>query len=196
MRVISGIYKGRLISMPMGIRPTRDNVKEALFNVLASSVRDKRVLDLFAGSGALGIEALSRSAKETVFIDNSKACTDIIYDNITKLSAAGFSASIRIFTKDAFAGIRLLGGEGKKFDIIFADPPYYKDRASGSYHKNRIRKCLKYISMYDILGNSGLVFVEHFKKDIVPGNSGCLNLSRQLNYGDTTVSLYTKVETK
>jgi len=196
MRIISGIYKGRLISMPWDIRPTRDNVKEALFNVLASGINGKRVLDLFAGSGALGIEALSRSAKEVVFIDSSKMCTDIIYDNITRLSADRPSVSMRIITKDAFAGIRLLSDEGKKFDIIFVDPPYYKGMSSQRYHKNRIRKCLKYISMYDILGNSGLVIVEHFKKDIVFGDFGCLKLSRQLNYGDTTVSLYAKTETK
>ena len=78
MRVIAGIYKGRQISMPKGIRPTRDNVKESLFNVLNTRINGSHALDLFAGSGALGIEALSRSAKEIVFVDNSKMCTDVI----------------------------------------------------------------------------------------------------------------------
>ena len=190
MRIIAGIYKGRRISMLKGIRPTKDNVKEALFNVLNTRISGAHVLDLFAGSGALGIEALSRSAKEIVFVDNSKMCTDVIYDNITKLSPEGLAVSIRIITKDAYASIRLLCEEGKKFDVIFIDPPYYKDREHNSHCRNRIRKCLKYISIYDILCHSGLVVVEHFKKDIVPENTERLTLSRQLNYGDTTISIY------
>ncbi len=190
MRVIAGIYKGRQISMPKGIRPTRDNVKESLFNVLNTRINGAHTLDLFAGSGALGIEALSRSAKEIVFVDNSKMCTDVIYDNITKLSPESLTVSIRIITKDAYASIRLLCQEGKKFDVIFIDPPYYKSREHESYHRNRIRKCLKYISIYDILCHSGLVVVEHFKKDIVPEDTERLALSRQLNYGDTTISIY------
>lgn len=194
MRVIAGIYKGRKISMPKGIRPTKDNVKEALFNVLHSCINDARILDLFAGSGSLGIEALSRHAKEVVFVDNSKLCTDVIYDNITKLSPEDISVSIRTITKDAFAGIRLLHAEGRKFDVIFIDPPYYKDKAHQTHIRNRIRKCLKYISIYDILCHSGLVFVEHFKKDTVPENVECLALSRQLNYGDTTITIYKKRE--
>jgi 16S rRNA (guanine966-N2)-methyltransferase len=194
MRVIAGIYKGRKISMPKGIRPTKDNVKEALFNVLHGCINGARVLDLFAGSGSLGIEALSRHAKEVVFVDNSKLCTDVIYDNITKLSPEYISVSIRMIIKDAFAAIRLLHAEGRKFDVIFIDPPYYKDKVHQPYIRNRVIKCLKYISIYDILCHSGLVFVEHFKKDIVPENVECLTLYRQLNYGDTIISIYKKRE--
>jgi 16S rRNA (guanine966-N2)-methyltransferase len=194
MRVIAGIYKGRQIAMPKDIRPTKDNVKQALFNILSVHVNNARVLDLFAGSGALGIEALSRSAKEVIFADNAKACTDTIYNNITELSTEGMPVSIRILTKDAYAAIRLLAGEGKKFEIIFADPPYYKDRKLQQYRRNQVRKCLKYISIYDILCHSGLVFIEHFKKDIVPECVEQLILARQLSYGDTMISIYKKRE--
>ena len=126
MRVIAGIYKGRQILMPKGIRPTKDKVREAVFNVLSERINNARVLDLFAGSGALGIESLSRSAKEAVFVDNSRHCTDTIYDNITKLSSQGQLGSVRILTKDAYVGIRLLFNEKKQFDILFIDPPYLK----------------------------------------------------------------------
>ena len=119
MRIIAGIYKGRTISVPDGIRPTRDNVKESVFNILSARIDGARVLDLFSGSGALGLEALSRFAQEIVFVDNSSACTDVIESNISRLSPDSGSASVRIITKDAYASIRLLYNEGKKFDIIF-----------------------------------------------------------------------------
>jgi 16S rRNA (guanine966-N2)-methyltransferase len=199
MRIISGIYKGRNILVPKGIRPTKDNVKESLFNILAPFIGGCRVLDLFSGSGAFGIEALSRQAKEIVFVDKAKPCTDIIESNIRMLSPDNEVASIRIINKDAYASIRLLHGEKKRFDIIFIDPPYNKfarkaqneDAFSrGQFYKNRIRKCLKYINLYDILCHSGLVIIEHFKKDIVPEESGILLLFRRLCYGDTVISIY------
>jgi 16S rRNA (guanine966-N2)-methyltransferase len=199
MRIIAGTYKGRTISVPDGIRPTRDNVKESVFNILSARIDGAHVLDLFSGSGALGLEALSRFAQEVVFVDNSGACTDIIESNISRLSPDSGSVSVRVITKDAYASIRLLYSEGKKFDIIFIDPPYYKntkyslrsrDKTPDQFNKNRIRKCLKYINVYDILCHSGLAIVEHFKKDIVPAESESLVLSRQLNYGDTVISIY------
>jgi 16S rRNA (guanine966-N2)-methyltransferase len=210
MRIISGIYKGRKISIPKGIRPTRDNVKESVFNILSSRIKNARILDLFSGSGSLGIEALSRSAKEVVFVDNSKACTDIIGHNVLKLSHDSSLASVRIITKDSCAGIKILHNEGKQFDIIFIDPPYNKGslrsgldngqfteqnwQRQPQFYKNRIRKCLKYISVYDILCHSGLAVVEHFKKDIAPEQSEGMVLFRQIRYGDTLISIYQKKE--
>jgi len=203
MRVIAGICKGKKLAMPKGIRPTKDKVREAVFNMLSKRVDSASVLDLFAGSGALGIEALSRHAKEVVFVDNSNFCKDVIYDNITNVSGCGQLGSVRIIAKDAYAGIRFLFNEKKQFDIIFADPPYskgfrqYADMAEGSkkpvfVNKNMIRKCLKYLSIYDILCHSGLVVIEHFKKDIVPKDTEHLVLARQLAYGDTVISVYNK----
>ena len=185
--------------MPKGIRPTKDNVKESLFNVLAADIREARVLDLFSGSGALGIEALSRGAREIVFVDNSKACTDIIGRSITKIVSSDETASIRMITMDACAAIRMMRKEDKKFDIVILDPPYNKFFRSVDknaefifYNKNRIRKCLKYITVYDILPHSGLVVVEHFKKDSLPVETEHLMLLRQLKYGDTYISIYNR----
>ncbi len=185
--------------MPKGIRPTKDNVKESLFNVLAADVKGACVLDLFSGSGSLGIEALSREAEEVVFVDNSKVCTDIIDRSITKIVPNDETASIRIITMDACAAIRLMHKENKKFDIVILDPPYNKfsrsfdkERGPAQYNRNRIRKCLKYITVYDILPHSGLVAVEHFKKDSLPVKIEDLRLLRQLKYGDTIISIYTR----
>ncbi len=199
MRVIAGKYRGRRLFMPKGIRPTKDNVKESLFNVLAAGLEGARVLDLFSGSGSLGIEALSRSAQEVVFVDKSKICTDIIDKSITRIISNEESASIRIVTMDACAAIRLMHREEKQFDIVILDPPYNKfsrssekGPAPAQYNKNRIRKCLKYITVYDILPHSGLVAVEHFKKESLPAKTSHLRLLRQLKYGDTIISIYKK----
>jgi len=199
MRVVAGRYKGRRLFMPKGIRPTKDNVKESLFNVLAADVKGARVLELFSGSGSLGIEALSRGAGEVVFVDNNKVCTDTIDRSITKIVSNDEAASIRIIAMDACAAIRLMHKENKKFDIVILDPPYNKfsssfdkNRGSVQYNRNRIRKCLKYITVYDILPHSGLVVVEHFKKDSLPVNTYGLRLLRQLKYGDTILSIYTR----
>ena len=185
--------------MPKGIRPTKDNVKESLFNVLRSDIKGARVLDLFSGSGALGIEALSRGAQETVFVDNSKVCTDIIDRSITKIVSCDEDASIRIINMDVCAAIKLMHKEDKKFDIVILDPPYNKlsrssdgDAIYGPYNRNRIRKCLKYITVYDILPHSGLVVVEHFKKESLPVETEHLRLLRQLKYGDTIISIYNR----
>ena len=167
--------------MPREIRPTKDKVREAIFNVIHVYVKDARVLDLFAGSGALGIEALSRGASSIVLVDNSKACTDAIAKNIDNLNDTQAQESARILNRDVHAGMKMLAGKKEQFDIIFLDPPYYK---------NRIRKCLKNISVYDILAHSGLVIVEHFKKDAVGEDIKPLVLKRQLDYGDTLISIY------
>jgi len=181
MRIIGGKYKGRRIAMPQEIRPTKDNVREAIFNVISVHVKGARVLDLFAGSGAFGIEALSREASSVVLIDNSKSCIDTISKNIDNLDDTEAQERARILKRDVHVGIKALSGAKEKFDIVFLDPPYYK---------NRIRKCLKNISIYDILAHSGLVIVEHFKKDVVPEEIEPLMLKRQLPYGDTLISIY------
>lgn len=170
------------ISAPKNIRPTRDNVREAIFNVIASFIKGKRALDLFAGSGGFGIEALSRGACYVLSVDNSKACTNVIEKNLEKLKPEDIKKA-GVFTKDVRLAIKLLYKRKENFDIIFLDPPYYK---------NWIRKCLKNLSLYDILTDSGLIIAEHFKKDGVPARLEVFGLVRQLTYGDTVISIYKK----
>lgn len=123
MRIIGGLYRGRVLAEFKGeeIRPTSDRAKEALFNILAREIGGARVLDLFCGSGALGLECLSRGAKEAVFNDCSKASVAVLKENVKKL---GVAEKCTVFTLDYAACLSRLSG---KFDVIFLDPPYRFD---------------------------------------------------------------------
>ena len=121
MRVVAGTHGGRRLTAPRGdaTRPTSDRVREALFSVLGESVRGARVLDLFAGSGALGIEALSRGAAEATFVDSAPAAIRAIRAN---LAALGIDAEV--IRADAFAASRTARAAARQYDLIFLDPPY------------------------------------------------------------------------
>ena len=118
MRVIAGDYKGRRLHAPPGthVRPTPDRVREALFSILGDRVIDARVLDLFAGTGALGIEALSRGAESATFVDDDRDAVDAITRNLTEIGASG-----EVKRRDALA---FLAQTPARFDLVFADPPY------------------------------------------------------------------------
>lgn len=183
VKIIGGEFKGRRIEIPKGadIRPTSDKVREALFNIVKDRVAGTSVLDLFAGSGSLGIEAFSRGAKSVVFIDLQKRCTDTIKKNLRELRIDP-GRNVQVYHNDAFKAIKKLGELKSRFDLIFLDPPYYD---------NVIRKCLIYICNHDILNHPNLVICEHFKKELMPDTIECLVRSRQARYGDTTLTLYT-----
>ena len=121
MRVVGGVYGGRRLVAPPGAatRPTSDRVREALFSILGASVQGARVLDLFAGSGALGIEALSRGAASTVFVDRSHEAIGALRAN---LGALGIDADVR--TAEARAALRTASARGEAYDLVFLDPPY------------------------------------------------------------------------
>jgi 16S rRNA (guanine(966)-N(2))-methyltransferase RsmD len=181
MRIIGGRFKGRQISMPRnaGIRPTPDKVREALFNIIAHSLSGRTFLDLFAGSGAIGIEALSRGAGHVVFVDNNRRCVDVIRKNINGVPLG--KAKAEIIKRDALGAINKLGDSKIRFDIAFLDPPYYGDW---------VKKSLIYLGNYDILKHSCLVICEHFKKDPVPERVRDLAIVRREIYGDTVLSFY------
>jgi len=179
MNIIGGIHKGRTISMPKGakIRPTSNKVREALFSILSNRVIDAEVLDLFAGSGSLGIEALSRGAARSIFIDNNINCIKIIRYNIKDLELLPQS---KIMQLDAMQGIKKLSTD-TKFDLIFLDPPYFNDW---------IKKALIKIDQYDILKTLGLAVCEHHKKELLPEKIGRLTRFKENRYGDTVLSFY------
>jgi len=182
MRIIAGKYKGRNISMPKDIRPTSNKARESIFNVFAGKVQDASVLDLFAGSGAIGIEAISRDASSVVFCDKYQSSIKVIEKNLKILTPQDIKKT-EVMTKDALGAIKSLHNRDERFDIVFLDPPYYK---------SWIRKCLKYISIYDILTHSGFIIVEHFKKDKINFQEESFILMRQLTYGDTIISTLRK----
>ena len=183
MRIIGGDGRGRVLRMPKGvrIRPTQDRVREAVFNIIRESVPESRVLDLYAGSGAFGIEALSRGAYSTIFVDNNINCIRVIKFNLLVL---GDNARLcQLVKSDGVRAVSRFKKEGKKFDIIFLDPPYHKDLA---------RNCLIKIDACDILSQRGFVICEHFVKDVMPEKIGRLLCFKQRKYGDTMVSFYRK----
>jgi 16S rRNA (guanine(966)-N(2))-methyltransferase RsmD len=185
MRIIGGKYRSRSIAMPKGtdIRPTQDKVREAIFNILGD-ITGKTVLELFAGSGALGIEALSRDASHVTFVDNNQRCLSMIRSNLGSLEAA--NTLYDIIRCDALSSPARLAGKGLKYDIIFADPPYYKDMA---------KKCLINIDACDIVSPNGVVLMEHFKKDALDARLERLLFVDERRYGDTVVTFYARRNT-
>lgn len=178
MRIISGKYKGRVIKMPKHIRPTQDKVRKALFDILGD-IEGFSFLELFAGSGAVGFEAISRGAKDLTLVEVNRDCQLAIRKNIAALE----SRACNLYPKETTLAIKALHQEKKQFDLIFLDPPYYEDLS---------KKTLQTLSHYDILTPYGFIVVEHFKKDSLPETLGVLTLFKQARYGDTVLSFYRK----
>ncbi|CUS82393.1 16S rRNA (guanine966-N2)-methyltransferase [Candidatus Kryptonium thompsonii] len=156
VRIITGKYKGRLLKLAKGndIRPTSDRVKEALFNVLASRINFENllVLDLFAGTGALGFEALSRGAEKVIFVDNHRGALRMIKENAQML---GCSEKVFVVNDDA---LNFIEYTNEKFDLIFADPPYMYPHIDKLVHKIWEKKLLSEIGFFSLEHDSGIVF--------------------------------------
>lgn len=150
MRVISGTARGKKLNTLSGLntRPTLDRVKEAVFSIIQFDLEDKNVLDLFSGSGALAIEALSRGAKNAVMCDNSYEAIKIIKQNVKETRLID---KVEIINKDYAETLKKLNKENKKFDIIFLDPPYKSDFAI---------KSMEYIFRNNMLLDDGIIIFE------------------------------------
>lgn len=180
MRVTGGLARGMPIKAPKGMhtRPTSDKVREAMFETLGGHVVDAKVLDLFAGSGALGIEALSRGAGHVVFVDNSTQATRIINDNLKK---TGFSEKGRIIRADFRLAIKKLENTGEKFDLMFIDPPY---------EGGLCEEVAAHLDKHPIAHRDTIVVVEHFKKAKLPRSISGIPLVRTRSYGQTALSYF------
>ena len=150
MRVISGSARGKKLDSLEGLetRPTLDRVKEALFNILQFDIKDAKILDLFSGSGAIAIEALSRGAKQAIVCDNSYKAIQVITKNLTETKLI---QKAKIINKDYITVLEQLNKKNNKFDIIFLDPPYKSDYAV---------KSIEYILKYNLLEENGIIIVE------------------------------------
>lgn len=181
MRVIAGDYRGRRLDPieGMDIRPTSDKVKGSLFNILGASVIDSVFLDLFGGTGGVGIEALSRGADHVVFIDTDIKSIKVLKGNLEHLN---INDNVEIFNTDYSTAISKLYNNNKFFDIIFIDPPYSVGLAQNA---------LAEIDKHPILAQSGLIIVEHDSRDEMPSSLGKLYMYRSKQYGNTTLSFYT-----
>lgn len=182
MRVIAGDAKGRRLAAPKGVktRPTGDRVKEAVFNVLAPYIVNARFLDLFAGSGAMGIEALSRGAETAVFVENNWQAVRVIKENLDRVS---FVDRSQLIEKDVFYSLSQLGNS--KFDVVYADPPY----------NNRWgEEILRMLVGNNLLAAAAVVLVETRKTDALPDEYQGLVLASRRRYGDTVVHIYCRAE--
>ena len=179
MRIITGEYRGRRLESPAGydVRPTSDKVKEAVFNIIMNEVWDATCVDLFAGTGNLGLEALSRGAKKCYFGDNSRESINLIRNNVKMCRAEDKSVII------AGDYSKILGRINEKVDIFFLDPPY-KD---GLYEN-----CLEIIDSLDLLSEEGIIVAEHGVRDYVPETVGSLEIIKERKYGKIMVTIYAK----
>ncbi|HVF91490.1 MAG TPA: 16S rRNA (guanine(966)-N(2))-methyltransferase RsmD [Blastocatellia bacterium] len=180
MRVIGGKYRGRQLRTAAGldVRPTSDRLRETLFNILAPSIRGSRFLDICAGSGAVGIEALSRGASHVTLIESSRQTCAIIRENIRAL-AIGDEA--RVINREAAQEISRLSGEGEPFDIVFLDPPY----ASALYSE-----VLERVSQGGLISDDGIVVVEHGSKKPPRESYGRLRVYREVRQGESALAFY------
>ena len=181
MRIITGTARGTKLKAPKGqnTRPTADRIKESLFNILSSFVYDKRVLDLFSGTGNLALEALSRGAKTGVSVDMANESIAVIKANAKQTH---LEDKLLVMKMDVFAAIKKLHQNQQKFAIIFCDPPY---------HHELCNKVFDSLAMYPILDQDGIIIMEHAIEDILPEEIHQFKLIRRKKYGSTTqISIY------
>lgn len=183
MRIIGGVYRGRALTAPEGraTRPTSERVREALFNILSHGLdqnreaplpQDARVLDLFAGSGALGFEALSRGAARVLLVDTATAARAAIRENIENLHAAG---ATKLYRRDAASLGPMESNCGGPFDLVFLDPPY---------HSGLIAPALDGLIAGNWLNENAVLVIELAADEIPPPHPGYTELDRRI-YGDT-----------
>lgn len=183
MRIISGKARGTRLQSVAGTltRPTADRVKESLFNILGPSVNGSSFLDLFAGNGGIGLEALSRGAQEVVWVDSNPACAAMIRSNLLRTHLTGGE----IYTNDVERAIIQLQKRERSFDFIFLDPPY---------NKGYLGKVLVQLDKAKILKSGGLIIAEAGKKEEAPLSMSNLSITRTQQYGDTILYFYQRLE--
>jgi 16S rRNA (guanine(966)-N(2))-methyltransferase RsmD len=180
MRIIAGIARGKKILPPDGMqtRPTLDRVKENIFNIIQNRIVDSAVIDVFAGTGSLGLEAVSRGAKECYLVDQHPTTFKLQKQNVTDLK---FEDQCICLNMDSYAALKDLGKKNKVFDLIFIDPPYAKDM---------IPPAIEIVSEQGLLKEDGLIVTKiDTSEEIYQGNNVII-LTESRKYGNTTVCFY------
>lgn len=183
MRVISGQYRGRRLKSPSGklVRPTSDRTRETLFNVLSPRIQAAYFLDLCAGTGAIGIEALSRGASFVTFVDSARRMCALIEENLDSCQVP--EEMTRVMMADANSYLKHLNEQDSMHDLIFFDPPYDSDYLP----------VLNTIGSKRNLASDGVLAVEHYHKKMLPDESGSIRRWRIIKVGDACLSLYEMV---
>ena len=180
MRIISGSRKGRKLVdwEDAGIRPMRDFVRSALYNIISDLVPDARFLDLFAGTGSVGLEALSRGARECAFVDSSPEACAIVRRNLDRL---GLIPKAQVIQADYQDGIARLARRGRRFDLVFVGPPYGRGLAA---------RALALLGEGEIVAKGAIVATEVYKKEELAPAYGGLTRIDSRTYGDNTLHFY------
>jgi 16S rRNA (guanine(966)-N(2))-methyltransferase RsmD len=188
MRVIAGTLKGRRLKAPTweGLRPTSDKLRETLFNILAPRMAGARVLDAYAGTGAVGIEALSRGAAAVTFIESDTRAEALIADNLAHCGVTSGYAIIRGHVEGALRDLRA-AAQPETFDLVFLDPPYEATRgdAAGKHHLDDV-----VAAAADVLAAHGIVVLEHARRWSSPESAGRARRTRLVPSGDSALSFY------
>jgi 16S rRNA (guanine966-N2)-methyltransferase len=180
-RIIAGRGKGRRLKSPAGLatRPTGGRVRQTLFDILAPEVPGCRFLDAFAGSGGVGLEALSRGAAKVVLVDIRREAIQAVRHNARALAAGG--GEVEIFQQDARTALGALADQGRRFDIVYLDPPWTSDL---------YEPLLAALGAGELIAEDGLVVAEHFHKRALPETIGALERTRVVRVGDHRLSFY------
>ena len=181
MRVISGIAKGKKLKAPPGYdtRPVTDRIKEALFNVIGSDIRNAKFLDLFAGSGSVGIEALSRGADLVILVDSGREAVRTIHHN---LKSCGFEVGYEVYRQDVFVAIRALFNREIKFDLIYIDPPFTNEKL--------FEQVLTTLDKQVIINPDGIIIIRAPRRKSLPPVFENLHCYRANDYGGSTLYYY------
>lgn len=181
MRVVSGSCKGRMLKAVSGkqTRPTTDKVKETMFNIIGPYFDGGIALDLYAGSGALGIEGLSRGMERVLFIDRDSKAIATVKENIKR---CGLEKNAEVFCNEAMRALRAIVKRKMTFDYIFIDPPY---------KGQKIEQILQFIEKESLLKDNGLIVCEHDAGVRLPGEIGRLRCDKHAVYGLNAITLYT-----
>lgn len=181
MRIIAGLAKGRKLLPPEGsdvTRPTLDRVKEAMFSMIQNRIPDAEVLDVFAGTGSLGLESVSRGANYCYLVDRNPVTFERLKKNVENI---GFANNCKCLNMDSYEALSFLSKKNKVFDIIFIDPPYFKDM---------IPKAIEMISEGKLLHSDGIIVTKIDSAEKIYEGNGEIQLIKHRKYGNTTVCLY------
>lgn len=181
MRVIAGKFRSRRLRGPgpLNLRPTSDRLRETLFNILGPGVEDSLFVDLYAGTGAIGIEAVSRGARQVIWIESNPKATRLIRQNLTTL---GIVSGSEVIEADALAGLRKIAERHLVADFFFLDPPYERTE--------EYLRVLEFLDRSHLIAPQGLVIVEHAIGRDPPHRLDRLECTRQVEQGDATLSFY------
>jgi len=182
MRISGGTLRGRTITAPRGetTRPTSDFLRQVAFNILGERIRGVRLLDLYAGSGAFGLEALSRGADGATFVENNPRALAALRANLTALHLADRG---QVVARSVEAAVRALAQAGERYDLVFLDPPYTEQAAAPT---------LEALASGVVLSENALVLVQAFHKSPLPERIGCLLQASRRKHGESCLSLYAR----